>query len=183
MVGYSLQEDMYLKQLLAEYGPRWQKITHAFMIRFDKDYTQSMLRNRFQRMKSRKRTRGNVCGRCGQNVAGHSCPYKIPPPLKGKCDTTDNTTSNFECDKDSAYDTDFDSASENEVAHENEVDFTVVEQEQVTKEVNTDPDTIHWSFGADTDLDIKDLKMSPWNMDNWSNSTTSFVSLPVLKFA
>ena len=176
---------MYLKELLAEHGPRWRKITHAFMIRFDRGYTQSMLRNRFQRMKTKKRRKGNMCGRCGQSMAGHSCPYKIPPPLK-VADITDNTTSNFECDNDSTYDIDVDLASENEVAHEkevaheNEVDFTVVEQ--VTK-VDTDPDTIHWLFSADTDLDIKDLKMSPWNMDNWSNSTTSVVSLPVLKFA
>ena len=38
-----------------------------------------------------------------------------------------------------------------------------------------DVDTIYWVFNGDTDLDITDLKMSPWNTDHWSNSTTSFV--------
>jgi len=167
---------MFLIKLLAMHGPRWRKIVNAFNNRYQRRYTQPMLRNRYQRM-TRKSNGRKICLHCGQIVAGHSCPYKLPPPLS---DDAKDDQSVFEVDADDAKDDQCVSEVDVNASEVNDFDVAYIDTDDKKIE-QYDVDTVYWCFNGDTDLDIKDLKMSPWNVDNWSNSTTSFVFPQVLQ--
>ena len=86
--------------------PAWKKITREmnhYMRNFKrinvKNYTIEMLRNRYQRMTSSKKTPGtNICRRCGKLKRGHTChPYTKISLKLATCVTLPEADQKTEC--------------------------------------------------------------------------------------